>query len=122
MTNHAVIAERHARLNDDFGEEFARRRFGDEAVDALPKFVRGKNKGRTKGWISWKKVVAGGWVRNLSYGDGGSVEHRSGQVIEVTLSEYDSDCWQEPGELLIQHEHIMRNGSRAAYWLETVPE
>ena len=116
MTNYAVIDAREARLSEDFGEEFARRRFGDAAVDALPKFVRGKNKGRTKGWVSWKKVVCGGWVRNLSYGDGGYVENRAGQIIEVTLSEYDPDRWQEPGELIARHEHIMRHGSRAAYW------
>jgi len=43
MTNRAQFNTRTADLTTEFGESMARKWFGDEAVDALPKFVRGKN-------------------------------------------------------------------------------
>ena len=70
MTNYAVTEEKTAWLKYDFGNELARKWFGDEAIDALPKFVRGKNKGKTKGVLVWTKCTKGGWVRG-SHGSGG---------------------------------------------------
>ena len=79
MTQYASIAERSAYLSSDFGEGFARRIFGDDVVDALPRYVRGERKGRLKGRIDWRKVEQGGWVR------GHGVENRVGKVIAASL-------------------------------------
>lgn len=79
MTQYANIIERDAWLSSEFGEDFARRIFGDEVVDGLPRYVRGKRKGAIKGIIRWDKVERGGWVRE--YG----VENRVGRVIRATL-------------------------------------
>ena len=54
-TNYANVEERSANLSSDFGNELARKWFSDEMVDALPKITRGKNKGKTKGVITWVK-------------------------------------------------------------------
>jgi len=63
MTNRAAVSTRNARLATDFGEELARKWFGDEAFDSIDtKFVRGKNQGKLKGEIAWVKVERGGWV------------------------------------------------------------
>lgn len=88
MANYAQFETREARLSSDFGEEMARKWFGDEVVDALPKYVRGKSAGKPKGFYVWTKVVRGGWVRG-SYG--GGVENRVGTIIERKL------CKQESG-------------------------
>ena len=63
MSHRANISTRNARLATDFGEELARKWFGDEAFDSIEtKFVRGKNQGKLKGEIAWVKVEQGGWV------------------------------------------------------------
>lgn len=79
MTNYADINERDAWLSSEFGEKMARRYFGDEAVDALPRYIKGKRKGLLKGQIVWRKVDAGGWIPREG------VERRVGTVIEATL-------------------------------------
>ena len=56
MANYAQIDARSAFLSTDFGEEIARKWFGDEAVDALPRYVRGPRKGKIKGAVTWSKV------------------------------------------------------------------
>jgi len=90
MTHLAQFKEGHAYISGEFGESMARRYFGDEVVDSMPRYVRGKRKGQLKGQISWKKVVRGGWVRtgryDENYGPSGYVERRLNQVIEVELS------------------------------------
>ena len=40
MTNRARIAHKRAWLGQQFGEDYARRLFGDEIVDSLPRYVR----------------------------------------------------------------------------------
>ena len=63
MSHRANISTRNARLATVFGEELARKWFGDEAFDSIEtKFVRGKNQGKLKGEIAWVKVERGGWV------------------------------------------------------------
>lgn len=90
MTHRAQVNIRTAYLSTEFGEKMARRIFGDEVVDSLPRFVKGKRKGCLKGDIIWAKVERGGWVRTGSpYEPGecsqGYVERRKGSVIEVAL-------------------------------------
>lgn len=62
MTNYAQIDSRSAYLSTDFGEEIARKWFGDESVDSLPRYTRGPRKGKIKGAVTWSKVIRGGWV------------------------------------------------------------
>lgn len=50
-----------APLSEDFGYNLAVKWFGQEAVDSLPEFVRGKNKGKKKGFIRWRKVTVAGY-------------------------------------------------------------
>jgi hypothetical protein len=85
MTNYAQIEERSSFLFSDFGENLARQWFGNETVDALPKFQRGKHKGKPKGVLVWQKVVKGGWVREGF--ETGYVENRVGHVIKRQLRE-----------------------------------
>lgn len=87
MSNRASYRTNSAWLGKEFGEQMARRHFGDEAVDALPRYVRGKNKGKFKAEIQWIKVERGGWVNQGSDDAGaiGFVENRVGDVIAVRL-------------------------------------
>ena len=86
MTNYADIQTREAWLSSDFGEQMARRFFGDEAVDSMPRYVRGKRKGLLKGQIQWRKVESGGWVSDKSATNGrGYVENRRGKIIAAEL-------------------------------------
>ena len=86
MTNYADIQTREAWLSSDFGEQMARRYFGDEAVDSMPRYVRGKRKGLLKGQIQWRKVESGGWVSDKSATNGrGYVENRRGKIIAAEL-------------------------------------
>jgi len=61
MSN-AQIEERYSRLATDFGEELARKWFGDDVVDSLPRYKKGEKAGQIKGWLKWNKCVSGGWV------------------------------------------------------------
>jgi hypothetical protein len=63
MSNRASVSTRNTRLATDFGEDLARKWFGDEAFDSIEtKYVRGQNKGKLKGEVAWVKVDQGGWV------------------------------------------------------------
>jgi hypothetical protein len=96
----ASINERTAFLFTDFGERMARQWFGDAAVEALPKFTRGKHAGKPKGVLVWRKVERGGWVRTGSAFAGergpGYVEQRVGQIIDKRLCEQAPYGAQEP--------------------------
>jgi len=59
-------------IASEFGENLARKWFGDEVVDRLPRYVKGEKAGQIKGWLKWKKCVSGGWVRR-AYVDGTNV-------------------------------------------------
>jgi hypothetical protein len=62
MTQYAKFKTNVAWLGQDFGEGFARRVFGDAAVDSLPRYARGKSAGKIKAEIAWVRCVEGGWV------------------------------------------------------------
>lgn len=87
MTQYARFHTQTADLTTDFGYEMAVKWFGQDIVDELPKFVKGKNKGKPKGIYEWKKVLEGGWVRAQGLPNGGYVEHRRGSTIERKLCE-----------------------------------
>lgn len=83
----ASYAERQAWLGQEFGESFARKLFGDQIVNDLPRYVRGKNVGKFKAQIQWIKVEKGGWVSEGNYyGEPvGHVERRVGETIAARL-------------------------------------
>lgn len=64
MTTYARIINRTSYLSTEFGESYARRLFGDYAVDQLPRYVKGKRKGLLKGLLCWSKAETGGWQRD----------------------------------------------------------
>ena len=99
MTNYADIQTRNAWLSSEFGEQMARRYFGDEAVDNMPRYARGKRKGLLKGQIEWRKVERGGWVSDQRASNGrGYVERRRGKVIAADLV---MPQWGEEPEVLL---------------------
>ena len=85
MTHYAEIDSRIASLSTEFGESFARRKFGDEFVDDLPVITRGPRKGKKRGSICWEKVVKGGW-NPIKNGEG--VEARGIRFVSIK-SEHD---------------------------------
>lgn len=85
MTYRAVITGMTASLRTEFGERYARTIFGNQLVDSLPRVTRGKNKGKLKGEIQWKKVERGGWVTEGPGEGNGRVENRRGQTIWAAL-------------------------------------
>ena len=69
-----------AWLGQEFGESFAARLFGADAVAALPRYVKGKNAGKHKASVEWVNVAVGGWDRQ-----NGRVENRVGSRIAARL-------------------------------------
>ncbi len=99
MTTRASFTVKNAWLSSDFGENYARKLFGDK-VNELPHYVRGKRKGKLKGQILWTKCVAGGWVRTgPSYENdpSGYVERRVNKTISAQLV---MPVWREQPTLL----------------------
>ena len=87
--NYAEYYCRQGWMSNDFIENFARRYFGDEVVDSLPRYVRGKRKGQIKGMLQWSKVAKQGWCRtggrdNDGYATG-FVELRLDKIVSVEL-------------------------------------
>jgi hypothetical protein len=63
MTQRAKLKTNVAPIASEFGENLARKWFGDDVVDEMPRYVRGDKKGQFKGWLKWTKVIEGGWQR-----------------------------------------------------------
>ena len=61
----AIIEDKYSRLDTDFGFNYLQMLTGF-TFDEIVKFVgiksRGKNKGKLRGILYWKKCVRGGWV------------------------------------------------------------
>tara|TARA_R110000751_G_scaffold108555_1_gene205215 strand:+ start:1200 stop:1799 length:600 start_codon:yes stop_codon:yes gene_type:complete len=61
----AIIHDKNSRLDTDFGFNYLQMLTGftfDEIVKLVGIKTRGKNKGKLKGVLYWKKCVRGGWV------------------------------------------------------------
>lgn len=104
MTVYASIAQRESGLWTDFGYGFALRLFGQEALNNLPRFSRGKNTGKPRAIIRWRKVERGGWIsEGPAYmgepGTNGHVERRVGKVISASIHE--SQWGKEPGPAIL---------------------
>jgi hypothetical protein len=121
MTHLAQTQWNQAYLSGDFGESLARRYFGDELVDAMPRYVRGKRKGLLKGQIRWEKVVRGGWVRTGAYdvdhGPSGYVERRVNKIIAAELS---IPQWREDATMIAEWQwpELYMNDRSKAYVIE----
>lgn len=59
----ARLVTKAAPLCEEFGEAYATRLFGAEALAELPRYVRGKHAGKLKGFLHWVKAETGGWSR-----------------------------------------------------------
>lgn len=104
--NYAEIDTKKSSLDNEFGYAKAVEWFGEELIESLPKYVRGPKKGMPKGFIVWKKVVRGGWVKTFS---GGYVENRVNSIIERKLHKMESSQHGNfPGEMIADKESIDR--------------
>src|SRR6476620_12323233 len=82
LTTHAKLAfPRSAALSSDFGLDYATRLFGEEALADLPRFSRGKNAGKLKGFVRWIKCETGGWS------DYGVVHHNT--TVRAWIAPYE---------------------------------
>ena len=84
MTNRASFNNNRARLSSEFGENLARKYFGDSFIDSLPRYVKGDKKGLLKGFVDWEKCIKGGWVGGY---DGGYVERRVNKIVKIKIIE-----------------------------------
>lgn len=80
MTQRCQYELKQAWLGQEFGENFAKQIFGAPAIEALPRYAKGKNAGKHKASIEWIKVTVGGWDRDRS-----RVENRVGSRIAARL-------------------------------------
>jgi hypothetical protein len=77
-------------LGTEFGESYARKLFGNDVVDTMPKYSKGKNIGKFKVELRWVKCTAGGWVKTgnrhetQSFAEG-FVENKSGSTVYAVL-------------------------------------
>lgn len=76
----ASYSTRDTWLGKEFGEKLARKYFGDELIDSLPRNTKGKSEGKLKATIEWIKVEEGGWVYNEQ-----RVERRVGKIVAARL-------------------------------------
>jgi hypothetical protein len=63
--NYATFERKASPLSEQFGYDWACKLFGQETVDALPRYVRGKHAGQPKGFVIWLNCPVGGWCRNI---------------------------------------------------------
>ncbi len=75
-----VPTTRHtAPLSGDFGYRGAVWAFGQDAVDSLPRFTRGPNAGKPKGFLIWLKTDRAGYHVNAG---GGA---KAGQTVRTWI-------------------------------------
>jgi len=84
MGNPAEYKVRKSYLSDDFGYELAVKCFGQEAVDNLPKYTKGKHEGKPMGLVKWIKVEKGGYDP-VFYSNSGRLETRKGWILGKAL-------------------------------------
>lgn len=66
MAKHfAQLELKSADLSTDFGLEWATKLFGAEAIASLPIRAAGKNKGKPKGFVIWRKITVAGYCREV---------------------------------------------------------
>jgi len=129
MSN-AQIETKKTYLSSDFGESYARKIFGDDLINQLPRITRGERKGKLKGYIVWDKVISGGmtskkYVRNggYSYEPEKYLEVRKNSVIYVAiwLLEYERNYHKyasgvKPDTLLLEKHLNLYNDFYKSLW------
>lgn len=118
MSN-AHIETKKTYLSSEFGESYARKIFGDDLINQLPRITRGERKGKLKGYIVWDKVIAGGmtfkkYVRNGGYSNESEryLETRKNSVIyaAIWLPEYERNYHKYAGgvkpDTLLLEKHL----------------
>ena len=76
-----------APLFGEFGLDYACKVFKvtpAEIEARLGRYSRGKNVGKLRGWITWQKVTAGGWVKTGSYDH--DAQQGNGFVVRANLT------------------------------------
>jgi hypothetical protein len=62
----ARVEDRRAALAEDFGREILIKKFGDKGAEIILEtfglLKSGKNKGKPRGFIHWRKCTVGGWL------------------------------------------------------------
>jgi len=66
MAKYALLVTKWAGLETEFGLEWATKLFGAEAIASLPVRAAGKNKGKPKGFVIWRKAGVPGYCREVS--------------------------------------------------------
>jgi hypothetical protein len=66
MAKYALLVTKWAGLETQFGLEWATKLFGAEAIASLPVRAAGKNKGKPKGFVIWRKAGIPGWSPEVS--------------------------------------------------------
>ena len=84
MGNPAEYKVSKSYLSDDFGYSIAIKWFGQDAIDSLPKYTKGKHEGKPMGLVAWIKVIKGGYDPQF-YSNSGAIETRKGCVIGKAL-------------------------------------
>tara|TARA_R110000851_G_C12933024_1_gene551478 strand:- start:254 stop:640 length:387 start_codon:yes stop_codon:yes gene_type:complete len=84
LGNPAEYKIRKSFLSDDFGYELAVKWFGQEVVDDLPKYTKGKHEGKPMGLVKWIKVEKGGYDP-MHYSTSGRLETRKGFILGKAL-------------------------------------
>jgi len=62
---YAVLETKYADLATDFGLDWATKLFGAETIASLPVRASGKNKGKPKGFVIWRKASVAGYSREV---------------------------------------------------------
>lgn len=79
MARYVQVDHKAADLASEFGLDWAKKLFGDEAVASLPVRQAGKNKGSPKGFVIWRKALSSGYCRECC----GPV--REGQLVDAWI-------------------------------------
>jgi hypothetical protein len=128
--SYAQIETKKTYLSSDFGESYARKIFGDDLINQLPRITRGERKGKLKGYIVWDKVISGGitskkYVRNGGYSHEPEnyLEIRKNSVIYVAiwLPEYERNYHKyangvKPDTLLLEKHLNLYNDFYKSLW------
>ena len=65
MPSYGRLETRSSDLATDFGLKWATDLFGEEAIASLPVRASGKNKGKPKGHVVWRKCSVAGYCREV---------------------------------------------------------